>query len=487
MDLFEFLGVDIPEEQLKKKEVKKETKKETKKTAKAETPVGMVHRIVDLHTGFCTWVPEIGDGKTFDELKQMYQKEYPGAPHLYECGTASQLRVMIPRQYLSHPAAENDVVPEGTIVAFGAYQNVTDSEMTVKQALQEFVEEFPEFESCKAYIERDKEHTYLCPYIVKADKEPAITFPVTMGFGNELVTLDNVPNTSDYEGYMKKEYEKAYHAKVSGFHYQEELQRWLPVLAAGNNASTNSAQKTAEKKEKKYKLPVDVRLSLQTITFTKDNFPEGTEEVTAEEVRQELEKRYFEYSKDRTVMEYNEVHNCLIAILKSSSKGADRIENTGFGRMVLDEENRQLVSVEYQLPKIPAELLDEVVRIGKSRLPLETAYQLFWDLQEKQYILYIPEQKATPGSVEVQRNHEMEFQYVLVADIHTHGLLPAFFSATDNADELGWRLYMVIGNLGGEEVGMHLRAGANGCFKPLLVGDYFSQETDATYVVMNHD
>ncbi len=54
-----------------------------------------------------------------------------------------------------------------------------------------------------------------------------------------------------------------------------------------------------------------------------------------------------------------------------------------------------------------------------------------------------------------------------VLEIHSHGPHPAIFSSTDNRDELGLRLYGVIGRVGADRPEVTLRAGAYGHFLPV--------------------
>jgi PRTRC genetic system protein A len=54
-----------------------------------------------------------------------------------------------------------------------------------------------------------------------------------------------------------------------------------------------------------------------------------------------------------------------------------------------------------------------------------------------------------------------------VLEIHSHGPHPAAFSSTDNRDELGLRLYGVIGRLGADRPEVAIRVGAYGHFLPL--------------------
>ncbi len=61
-----------------------------------------------------------------------------------------------------------------------------------------------------------------------------------------------------------------------------------------------------------------------------------------------------------------------------------------------------------------------------------------------------------------------------IMDVHSHGrLLPARFSAQDDEDEQGLRLYMVFGKVGTQEPEVQLRIGVYGYYKYLELGEVF--------------
>lgn len=89
----------------------------------------------------------------------------------------------------------------------------------------------------------------------------------------------------------------------------------------------------------------------------------------------------------------------------------------------------------------------------------------------KKYFYYVPHQTVTFASVNFFRNPQLEYneRYILVADIHSHGTIDAFFSLVDNADELGTRLFAVFGGYQGNYMypDIKIRAGSGGLFKPV--------------------
>lgn len=77
------------------------------------------------------------------------------------------------------------------------------------------------------------------------------------------------------------------------------------------------------------------------------------------------------------------------------------------------------------------------------------------------YRLTVPPQIAGPERVAYRPPTSA------VLEIHSHGSLPAIFSSTDDRDELGLRLYGVVGGVGTDRPEVALRAGAYGHFLPV--------------------
>ena len=77
------------------------------------------------------------------------------------------------------------------------------------------------------------------------------------------------------------------------------------------------------------------------------------------------------------------------------------------------------------------------------------------------YRLTVPPQVAGPETVVYRPSA------AAVLEVHSHQTHPAIFSATDDRDEQGLRLYGVIGRLGAERPEVSLRVGAYGHFLPV--------------------
>ncbi len=83
------------------------------------------------------------------------------------------------------------------------------------------------------------------------------------------------------------------------------------------------------------------------------------------------------------------------------------------------------------------------------------------------YHFYVPEQEKKEASVKFQ------MATGVVIDLHSHGHMRAGFSTKDNEDELGLKLYGVVGSLDETPV-VKFRVGVYGYFMELRWNDIFS-------------
>lgn len=105
------------------------------------------------------------------------------------------------------------------------------------------------------------------------------------------------------------------------------------------------------------------------------------------------------------------------------------------------------------LPRLPAAKLAEIISFFRRVCTaydccMEALVNVYWDRVEQEYILHVPTQQATAVSVETDLSDRPdESRYYLVMEVHSHNMMAARFSRTDDADEQATRLYMVIGRL----------------------------------------
>lgn len=90
-------------------------------------------------------------------------------------------------------------------------------------------------------------------------------------------------------------------------------------------------------------------------------------------------------------------------------------------------------------PRIPQSHLWAVYQSAIAHLPNEAMYQHRWDGYA--WRIARPAQASSATSVAFADGGET------VVDLHSHAGMNCFFSAVDDADELGFRFYVVIGRL----------------------------------------
>jgi PRTRC genetic system protein A len=87
----------------------------------------------------------------------------------------------------------------------------------------------------------------------------------------------------------------------------------------------------------------------------------------------------------------------------------------------------------------------------------------------RQWQLIVPEQIATATSVKPKNPFDPAYEAAVI-EIHSHHRLAPKFSSVDDKDEVGFRLYGVIGNLDTKPA-IRLRVGLYGYFMEFPAGD----------------
>ncbi|KQN09840.1 PRTRC system protein A [Sphingobium sp. Leaf26] len=118
---------------------------------------------------------------------------------------------------------------------------------------------------------------------------------------------------------------------------------------------------------------------------------------------------------------------------------------------------------------IPHVFLEVVLRHLRAALPNEAAAFVTWNEKTRAFAVEFPEiDEATPSRL-VYRTPVLPADWHIVCDIHSHGTGPAFFSATDNADDAhATKISLVFGHLdqsGHEDMASRLCAA--GMFLPI--------------------
>ena len=106
------------------------------------------------------------------------------------------------------------------------------------------------------------------------------------------------------------------------------------------------------------------------------------------------------------------------------------------------------------LPRIPYELFKRILAFFRyyteQEHPLEVMIQIYWDSLKKRFLVVVPYQHVSGVEIRVpeeQPGQLDEERFYYYADVHSHNIMPAFFSEQDNRDELATRLYIVVGRL----------------------------------------
>ncbi|MBI4286319.1 MAG: Mov34/MPN/PAD-1 family protein [Chloroflexi bacterium] len=115
--------------------------------------------------------------------------------------------------------------------------------------------------------------------------------------------------------------------------------------------------------------------------------------------------------------------------------------------------------------KIPRHLYDLALSVLFADSCHERYLAITW---EGEYRLRMPPQEGSSGGV------QYEVMPNTVVDIHSHAGMSAFFSSTDNRDERGLRLYMVVGRLDTLVPEREMRVGVYGYFSPVEFDDVFA-------------
>ena len=141
------------------------------------------------------------------------------------------------------------------------------------------------------------------------------------------------------------------------------------------------------------------------------------------------------------------------------------------------------------LPRIPREVTERVISFFRSFMDEDAEYEalafLYWDRRDEDFVVFIPQQRATKVSVyaNLTDNCLPEERYLHYADIHSHNSMEAKFSAVDDRDEKATRLYIVIGRLNSFYPSVSARISCGGTYLPVApelvmegVGEEFPAE-----------
>lgn len=136
------------------------------------------------------------------------------------------------------------------------------------------------------------------------------------------------------------------------------------------------------------------------------------------------------------------------------------------------------VNMVLKIPRAPANIYDSIIAYFRSELPNEAICRLLYDHRAHCYFMDKPIQNIATNIDVKPKFAVTPYHCDVVATIHSHNSMPAFFSGVDDEaekEEIG--LFGVIGRLNTDEPEMKLRIAVEGGFTevdPLFLFDSFS-------------
>jgi PRTRC genetic system protein A len=130
------------------------------------------------------------------------------------------------------------------------------------------------------------------------------------------------------------------------------------------------------------------------------------------------------------------------------------------------------------IPKIPGQYLEQIISFFRDycdKYETEVLMHIYMDTHTNRYILECPYQVVNKHLVNNSNYDPLDpKRYKKIMDLHSHNTMEAYFSPTDNADEVNPILFGVIGRLDREPT-MVYRVGVNGYFIELPVTHLFTE------------
>jgi len=175
-------------------------------------------------------------------------------------------------------------------------------------------------------------------------------------------------------------------------------------------------------------------------------------------------------------MEEAEASDKHIRILPARDGHVYEIRCTEAGKFIAPTENvKELSEVNAgfkpALPPVSFSIFSQVLTFFRYYMrdgrESEVMVYVYWDKQEQGYRISVPMQKVGPAhiSVVIPTDETIDAdRYIHVADIHSHNRMPAFFSGTDDRNELATRVYIVVGRLNQDSPEIRARVSVGGRF-----------------------
>lgn len=132
--------------------------------------------------------------------------------------------------------------------------------------------------------------------------------------------------------------------------------------------------------------------------------------------------------------------------------------------------------IKRKLPKIPKYLLWEIYQRFKKVCPSELLVNICYNEESKKYYLVEPPQDTAISSVSYQKIDDVinDIGDVVVMEMHSHGKANAYFSQTDDEDELATGFYGVMGKVNTSSPELKIRYSCGGQYREIDYRRVFS-------------
>lgn len=116
---------------------------------------------------------------------------------------------------------------------------------------------------------------------------------------------------------------------------------------------------------------------------------------------------------------------------------------------------------------VPTSLVNEFLTVARASLPFEVAAGIVYNRSDKTLTLRVHGSDVASRTAVQYRIAALAAGELLVVDLHSHGALPALWSAVDDADDQGIRICAVLGNVDRDIPSARYRLALNGMFRTL--------------------
>lgn len=169
-----------------------------------------------------------------------------------------------------------------------------------------------------------------------------------------------------------------------------------------------------------------------------------------------------------------------ICIFPSGDGKVYEMRKTPFGTFTVSKDNiaglsQTSAGFKPALPLVPHDVFDGIMALfyayAQRPYPLEVLVNIYWDKQKKGFVPVVPRQKVSGARIDAAIDSALldSQRFLRYMDIHSHNVMNAFFSETDNADELATGVYVVVGGLNKPQPEIRARISCGGVFREIPV------------------